>query len=114
MKPGWSEQRPERSAMVSQQLGLVGVGRGLSHPLRIRIITSLLQAGAELSSSDLANRLDASLGNIDYHVKCLLALGIIESKRTHQGRGSRQHFYSLVPVVRDLFGAMVEHQSSGR
>ena len=96
------------------QLGLVGVGRGLSHPLRIGIITTLLQSGAELSSTDLADRLDASLGTIDYHVKCLLALGFIESKRTHQGRGSRQHFYSLVPRVRDVFDAVVKHQLSTR
>jgi predicted transcriptional regulator len=114
MSPDWSQPEPEQSAMARQQVGLVGVGRGLSHPLRIRIIISLLQARTELSSTDLAGRLDTSLGNIDYHVKCLLALGIIESKRTHQGRGSRQHFYSLVPTVRDVFGTVVEHQLPGR
>lgn len=114
MSPGrYSEAAPEQST-ARQQLGLVGIGRGLSHPLRIRIIISLLQARTELSSTDLAGRLGISLGNIDYHVKCLLALGIIESKRTHQGRGSRQHFYSLVPTVRDVFGTVVEHQLPGR
>ncbi|HEY6779461.1 MAG TPA: winged helix-turn-helix domain-containing protein [Thermoleophilaceae bacterium] len=85
------------------------MGRGLSHTLRIRIIMSLLETKAELSATDLANRLGTSVNKIDHHVKCLLALRMIESKRTHQGRGARQHFYSLTPAVRDLLAAVVRH-----
>lgn len=109
MTPGLSNSEVRRSTGARQRLSLVEMGRGLSHTLRIRIIMSLLEAKVELSSTDLANRLDTSVNKIDHHVKCLLALGMIESTRTHQGRGARQHFYSLVPAVRDLLAAVVKH-----
>lgn len=109
MTRGPSDSRPNLSTGPRQRLSLVEMGRGLSHTLRIRIIISLLEAKAELSSTDLANRLDSSVNKIDHHVKCLLALGMIESTRTHQGRGARQHFYSLVPAVRELLAAVVRH-----
>lgn len=70
---------------------------------------SLLEAKRELSTTDLANRLGTSVNKIDHHVKCLSALGMIESKRSRQGRGTRQHFYLLAPAVRDLLIAIVRH-----
>jgi DNA-binding transcriptional ArsR family regulator len=101
------QRRPRTSSQSGPPTPLVGIGRGMSHALRVRIVISLLETEAELSCTDLAGQLDTSLGKIDYHVKYLLALGLVESKRTRQGRGSRQHFYSLVPAVRDVFGTVV-------
>jgi DNA-binding transcriptional ArsR family regulator len=101
-----------RSTKGRPQAPLVGIGRGLSHTLRVRIVISLLGTEAELSSTDLADQLGTSLGNIDYHVKYLLALGLIESKHERHGRGSIQHFYSLVPDVRNLFVAVLEPHHS--
>lgn len=109
MTPGFSDRGSELSIGARERLGLVEMGRGLSHRWRIAIIMSLLQATSELSTTDLANRLGTSVSRIDHHVKCLLALGMIESKRSHQARGTRQHFYLLVPAVRDLLAAVARH-----
>jgi DNA-binding transcriptional ArsR family regulator len=91
---------------------LAGIGQALSHPTRIGIIVALREEGTELSSSDLAQCLATKLGAIDYHVKVLLSLGIVESQRTHQGRGSRQHFFALTPDARSVLAAVAEYQPS--
>ena len=84
------------------------MGRGLSHMWRIAIIMALLEATSELSTTDLANRLGTSVNRIDHHVKSLLTLGMIESKRSRQVRGrasistcwSRRSEICSPPIVR--------------
>ena len=69
----------------------------------------LLDATSELSTTDLADQLGTSVNRLDHHVKYLLALGMIESRRSRQVKATRQHFYLLVPAVRTLFIEIVRH-----
>lgn len=50
------------------------VGKAMSHPLRLSIVTELRKA-EPLSPNGLSKALDASLGNVSYHVKTLLEAG---------------------------------------
>jgi predicted ArsR family transcriptional regulator len=109
MTPTAANRGSELSIGARERLGLAEMGRGLSHMWRIAIIRALLEATSEHSTTDLANRLDTSVNRIDHHVKYLLTLGMIESKRSRQVRGTRQHFYLLVPAVRELLAAIVRH-----
>jgi DNA-binding transcriptional ArsR family regulator len=108
VSPSGRSRGRSRAAEGGHQAPLRVLGRGLGHAVRVRIVTSLLGAEDELSSVDLADQLDMNLGSIEYHLGYLLALGMIESKRAGNGRGSLQHFYSLVPDVRNLFVAVIE------
>ncbi len=109
MSTGSASARRRRSPEARSRLGLVEMGRALGHARRIKIMMLLLESTTELSSTDLANLLDTSVNKIDHHVKCLLVLGLIESKRTRQGLGACQHFYVLVPAAQEFFEAVVEH-----
>lgn len=63
------------------------------HPLKMRII-ELYATGAELTPVDVQRELDEpKLGNVSYHVRALLADGLIELVRTEQRRGALAHFY---------------------
>ncbi len=109
MRPESADTGSGCSIGTRERVGLADMGRGLSHMRRVEIITALLEATSELSATDLANQLDTSVNRIDHHVKYLLALGMIESKRSRQVRGTRQHFFLLVPAVRDLLVAVARH-----
>ena len=65
--------------------------KALGHPLRQRILRCLDEDTA--SPSEIARKLDESLGNVSYHVKVLLACDAIELVRTQPVRGAVEHFY---------------------
>jgi DNA-binding transcriptional ArsR family regulator len=66
--------------------------KALAHPLRIRILALLAERDA--SPVQLAERLDATLGTVAYHVRTLERLGLIEMVATHQRRGATEHVYA--------------------
>jgi DNA-binding transcriptional ArsR family regulator len=68
--------------------------KALAHPLRIRILAMLDEAPA--SPVQLAQRVDASLGTVAYHVRTLSNLGLIKLVATHQRRGATEHVYEAV------------------
>ena len=53
--------------------------KALAHPLRIRILAILEDRVA--SPSEIAEQLDAPLGNVSYHVRQLAELGLISLVR---------------------------------
>ena len=57
--------------------------KALAHPLRIRILALLAERDA--SPVQLAQRLDATLGTVAYHVRTLQKLGLIEMVATVRG-----------------------------
>ena len=72
--------------------------KGLAHPLRIDILRALEQGIA--SPSELAERIDAPLGNVSYHVRFLARVGLIELCDTQPRRGAVEHYYRTVSGVR--------------
>ena len=77
------------------------VVRALAHPLRVRILRILDERTA--SPRELAQELDAPLGNVSYHVRTLAQLGLIKLVRRRQRRGAVEHYYRahVQPVIAD-------------
>jgi DNA-binding transcriptional ArsR family regulator len=75
--------------------------KALAHPLRVRILGVLDEHVA--SPTELAEELHAPLGNVSYHVRTLLSLGLIELVKETPRRGSVEHHYSAVarPAITD-------------
>jgi DNA-binding transcriptional ArsR family regulator len=77
--------------------------KALAHPLRIRILAILEEEAA--SPSELAEQLDAPLGNVAYHVRALANLGLIKLVRTTPVRGAVEHHYKAQERARVSEGA---------
>ena len=92
----------------------------LSHPLRHRVLQTLNLGVA--SPSDIAEELGAKVADVNYHLRKLLDLGLVEIVRKEPRRGTLKHFYQAtaraliddeqlehVPVSlrRHLFGSMI-------
>jgi DNA-binding transcriptional ArsR family regulator len=68
--------------------------KALTHPLRVQILHSLEDRVA--SPSELAEEIDAPLGNVSYHVRQLHALGLIKLVKKTPRRGAIEHHYKAV------------------
>ena len=71
--------------------------KGLAHPLRIAILRVLEARRA--SPSEIAEEIDAPLGNVSYHVRFLARLGLVEPAGTRPRRGAVEHYYRAVTRV---------------
>jgi DNA-binding transcriptional ArsR family regulator len=65
--------------------------KALGHPLRIQILAILEERVA--SPSQIAEELDAPLGNVSYHVRQLAELGLITLVKETPVRGTLEHYY---------------------
>src|SRR4051794_11210507 len=65
----------------------------LGHPLRRRILRTMIAGERETSPRQLSSSLDEPLSALSYHVRVLAECKAIELVRTGQVRGSTQHFY---------------------
>jgi DNA-binding transcriptional ArsR family regulator len=72
--------------------------KALAHPLRVRLLAMLDEHPA--SPTELADRVDASLGVVAYHVRTLNQLGMIKLVETRQRRGAGEHIYETVQHAR--------------
>lgn len=72
--------------------------KALAHPLRVQILGMLQDRTA--SPSDLAEELDAPLGNVSYHVRILAQLGLLKLVRKRPRRGAIEHYYQARGRVR--------------
>jgi DNA-binding transcriptional ArsR family regulator len=68
--------------------------KGMAHPLRIHILNALQDRVA--SPSEIAEELEAPLGNVSYHVRFLARVGLIELAGTKPRRGAVEHYYRAV------------------
>src|SRR3954447_16046786 len=76
----------EAGEQIEQRLA-----KALSRPVRMRVLTLLNQKVA--SPSELAEEIDEPLGNVSYHVRMLLDLGLVELVGTTPRRGAVEHHY---------------------
>jgi hypothetical protein len=95
------------------------------HPARDAILDTMHQHGAPISPVQLSRIAGATLGSTAYHVRALLAAGVIEPAGEKRGiRGSTEHFYKLVGEVTrsvddaarqllGLCGALTVHHADG-
>ena len=65
--------------------------KAMAHPLRVEILSVLEQRVA--SPRELADELEAPLGNVSYHVRTLSSLGLIKLVKKTPRRGAIEHYY---------------------
>jgi DNA-binding transcriptional ArsR family regulator len=65
--------------------------KAMAHPLRVQVLGILEQRVA--SPRELADELEAPLGNVSYHVRTLSSLGLIKLVKKTPRRGAIEHYY---------------------
>ncbi len=81
---------------VSSRSPAVLMGRALSHPLRIRILTRMNAPIKQMSASDFSDESGVPLGNVSYHFRELVKCGCLEKVATHPRRGAVENVYEPV------------------
>ncbi len=77
------------------------VVKALAHPLRVRILSMLDES--VLSPSEISEQIDVPIGNVSYHIRQLVDLGMIKLVRETPRRGAVEHHYSAEarPMITD-------------
>jgi DNA-binding transcriptional ArsR family regulator len=77
------------------------VVKALAHPLRVRILSMLDES--VLSPTQMATELEVPIGNVSYHTRQLLELGLIKLVRETPRRGAVEHHYTAEarPLITD-------------
>src|SRR5690348_5398932 len=92
MPPGGrADPLADPSLRAISDIGDPRLVKALAHPLRLQILGVLEERVA--SPSDLADELDAPLGNVSYHVRTLADLGLLKLVRRKTRRGAVEHYY---------------------
>ncbi|MGH2976397.1 MAG: ArsR/SmtB family transcription factor [Solirubrobacterales bacterium] len=65
----------------------------LAHPVRRRVLRTMLRENAETTPRELATRLDEPLSALSYHVRVLEECELVKLTRTKRVHGATQHFY---------------------
>lgn len=88
--------------------------KALSHPLRSEILTVLNTQTA--SASDLAKMLDATIGDVTYHLRKLEGFGFAEEVSSRPVRGATEHFfkattrnYVALQTAQEMHPAVADH-----
>lgn len=90
-----TRKRTTKKKVETQEERRAVLAKMLTHPLRLQIMKLLDESEEPLSPSTIAERLEAPLGNVSYHVRQLLGAKFLKLKRTKQRRGAVEHFYAL-------------------
>ena len=88
-------------------------GLAFGHPLRVSIFNHLAREG-EASPKELATALGQPLGNVSYHVRELVNLGIMKGSRTASRRGAVEHYYVLTITPKELFEELMSSTGGGK
>jgi DNA-binding transcriptional ArsR family regulator len=67
------------------------------HPTRDQIVDAMRAYDQPISPTRLAEVTGHTLGAVAYHVRTLLAAGIVELSKEGRVRGAVEHFYALAP-----------------
>ena len=67
------------------------------HPTRDQIVDAMRSYGEPISPTRLSEVTGHTLGAVAYHVRTLLAAGVVELAQEGRVRGAVEHFYALVP-----------------
>ncbi|WP_272474535.1 winged helix-turn-helix domain-containing protein [Baekduia alba] len=65
------------------------------HPVRDQIVDVMRSYGKPISPTQIARVTGGSLGSVAYHVRTLVAAGVIELAGEGRVRGAVEHFYAL-------------------
>jgi hypothetical protein len=90
---GEAREMPQRGDNITENSASVVMGKALSHPLRVRILTGMNAPRRRLSASEFAEETGVPLGLVAYHFRKLDRYGCIEEVDTVQRRGAIEHVY---------------------
>lgn len=85
-----------------------GALRAMAHPVRLRILSLL--TGAPMSAAEIARELDITHANASYHVRQLVAAGLLQLAEERANRGGRERRYRHHPDS----GAAIEADDEAR
>jgi DNA-binding transcriptional ArsR family regulator len=71
------------------------------HPARDQILDVMRSYGKPISPTQLARITGGTLGSTAYHVRTLVAAGVVELADEGRVRGAVEHFYAIVPGGED-------------
>ncbi len=71
------------------------------HPSRTQILDVMRSYGKPISPTQIARITNMTLGSTAYHVRALVAAGLLELADEGRVRGAVEHFYRLVPGEAD-------------
>jgi DNA-binding transcriptional ArsR family regulator len=81
--------------MTSKERRRAG-GRALrAHPVRDQIVDVMRSYGKPISPTQLSRITGGTLGSVAYHVRTLVAAGVVELADEGRVRGAVEHFYAL-------------------
>jgi hypothetical protein len=66
------------------------------HPARDQIVDVMRSYGKPISPTQVARITGGTLGSVAYHVRTLVAAGVVELADEGRVRGAVEHFYALV------------------
>jgi DNA-binding transcriptional ArsR family regulator len=66
------------------------------HPLALRILErAAAEPDERFAPTELALELDEKLGNVSYHMRALVAAGLLKPAGTKTVRGALKHYYVI-------------------
>ena len=71
------------------------------HPVRDQIVDVMRSYGKPISPTQLSRITGGTLGSVAYHVRTLVAAGVVELADEGRVRGAVEHFYALSASERD-------------
>lgn len=91
------------AAASGEPLGVLTIDRpeqlkALGHPLRLRVLELLGENDEQLTNRELAQRLDVDPGHLHFHVRTLLAAGLIQ--RVDGGHGREKPYRAVANTIR--------------
>lgn len=89
-------------AMIDEVSGLFAA---LGDSSRLKILRTLLEAGAPLNQGALAERTGLSQANASKHLSCLARVGLVQ----RQPKGNTVLFEPVLPLVSDLCSLVCDH-----
>lgn len=87
------------ATMPATSLDWEAIARAGMHPLALEILTLIESAEGEWTPKELAEALGAELGVASYHVRMLVARGLLTLVKTEPRRGALAHFYVLADLA---------------
>lgn len=92
-------------AMIDEVSGLFAA---LGDSSRLKILRTLLEAGAPLNQGALAERTGLSQANASKHLACLVRMGLVQREPS----GNTVFYHPVLPLVGDLCQLVCGHAST--
>jgi DNA-binding transcriptional ArsR family regulator len=73
-----------------------------AHPVRDQIVDVMRSYGKPISPTQLSRITGGTLGSVAYHVRTLVAAGVVELADEGRVRGAVEHFYALALDEQEL------------